>query len=71
MAESIVGLIDFFNDEKSCEKYLQSVLWKDSEYCPQGEFIVRKSKKGIPHQPPHHKPNNKHPPCGVKTSEML
>ena len=32
--ESIVDLMDFFNDEKECEKYLQSVLWKDSEYCP-------------------------------------
>ena len=26
--------MDHFGDEESCEKHLQSVLWKDSEYCP-------------------------------------
>lgn len=32
--ESIVDLMDFFNDERACEKYLQAILWKDTEYCP-------------------------------------
>ncbi len=32
--ESIVDLMDKFNDEKACEKHLQAILWKDSEFCP-------------------------------------
>ena len=32
--KSVVGMIDRFGDERSCEKHLQSVLWRDSEYCP-------------------------------------
>ena len=32
--KSIVGMIDSYGDERSCEKHLQSVLWRDSEYCP-------------------------------------
>ena len=27
-------MIDSFPDEASCERRLQSVLWRDSEYCP-------------------------------------
>ena len=27
-------MIDSYGDERSCEKHLQSVLWRDSEYCP-------------------------------------
>ncbi len=32
--KSVVGMIDRYGDESSCEKHLQSVLWRDSEYCP-------------------------------------
>ena len=32
--KSVVGLIDRYGDERSCEKHLQSILWRDSEYCP-------------------------------------
>ncbi len=32
--KSIVGMIDRYGDERSCEKQLQSILWRDSEYCP-------------------------------------
>ena len=32
--KSVVGMIDRYGDERSCEKHLQSVLWRDSEYCP-------------------------------------
>ena len=32
--ESIVDLMDKFNDEKACEKHLQAILWKDTEFCP-------------------------------------
>lgn len=32
--QSIVDLMDFFNDERACEKHLQEILWRNTEYCP-------------------------------------
>ena len=32
--ESIVDLMDKFNDEGACEKHLQKILWHDTEFCP-------------------------------------
>ena len=32
--KSVVAMIDRYGDERSCEKHLQSILWRDSEYCP-------------------------------------